>query len=413
MIEKNNKYDLSLVKPRPKGWIRFLHTADWHWGFSGTSSRFNEYKSLKINDTTPEGFNKRMLDVKHAMEQIPAIAIDCDADFVCNAGDSWDTWGLRRSYFNNVYTNVIHAIVDNGKEYIEVIGNHDLPSEITMGVHLSSIRRIPGVHAVYEGFERIVLDRYDTMIHAVPSPMDPSFIHDMLLEVSPVDGMVNVGMAHTGVTTIPHYAHNTNGVVVELDQLIRCKMDYFALGDFHTPKDLGHGIHYSGSIERFGFDEIGNRPQVKIVDINPDTKELIVTPVFLDVRPMIDLPILDARGLSIESLNKNIVDTIKSVDLTDKIVRFKIQYLETDKKPFIDFRHAKELYQDALYFEFTYPDKIDKLKEVKIELQKMGSLLDVWDRFAKAYECDPELKEAFEKEGRQGLEVAIDELTIS
>lgn len=156
-----------------------------------------------------------------------------------------------------------------------------------------------------------------------------------------------------------------------------------------------------------------NTPQVKIVDINPDTKEQIVSSVYLDVRPMIDLPLLDGKDLSIEAINKHIIETIHSTDVVDKIVRFKIRHLDTDKKAYIDFDAVKELTKDALYFEFSYPDKIDKLKQAHIELQKMGSLLDVWDNFAKTYECDPELKEAFAKEGREALEVAIDELTIS
>jgi DNA repair exonuclease SbcCD nuclease subunit len=189
-------------------------------------------------------------------------------------------------------------------------------------------------------------------------------------------------MGHFGVTAIKHYAENAaNSLVVDLDRLIKAKMDYFALGDYHTPTDFGQNIRYSGSIDRFGFDEMQNEPQVLLVEIDEDTKEVTVTELKLNVRPMIELKAIDAKDKTAEELNIAIVDRIQKANLTDKIVRLRVKNMPNHIKAAINDDKVRELTDDALYFRLEFIDKSETSKGVKSSGTRFESVEDGWMPF--------------------------------
>lgn len=376
--------------------FRFIHVADTHNGANGNASRYNEYSSLRIEKTTEKGINVRQDDIDKALEQVMDLAIEHKVDAVLHAGDGTDAWGYKQPYVFNVYASQIARLSEHDIEYIEIVGNHNLPKKIGVGCYLETLGRFPKVHTSYKGFyETIEIPKHNVVIHCVPSTFNQDFLNESLEEARPIEGKINIGMGHFGVTSIKHYAENSvNSLVANLDQLIACNMDYFALGDYHKRTDFGHNIHYSGSIERMSFGEMENKPQVLLVEIDKETKNVEVTPLFLKVRDMIEIESIDVDSINskenlIEELNELIKQRLLRTEMKDKIVRFRIKKLPKHLKHSVDTTMIKELTNESLYFKLELMDKIDRTEENRTSNQtKFEGVLEGWQTFMKSVEED-------------------------
>lgn len=391
--------------------FKFIHVADTHLGYSGNSSRYNEFSALRVHKTTPEGINVRQDDVYKAFSQVMDYALAHQVDAVLHAGDSWDHWGYKQPYVQNVYTQQIARLYKSGIDYVEIIGNHDLPKISGKGCHLETLSRFPGVRCVYRGFyEPIHLEKHGVVIHGVPSTFTQEILDESIAQITPVPGMINIGMGHFGVTAIKHYAENAvNSLVVDLDRLLKANMDYFALGDYHTPTDFGNNIRYSGSIERFGFDEMGNTPQVLLVEIDKTTKKVNVTELLLRVRSMMELKSIDANNKTPEEINHAILDRVSSTDLTDKIVRLRVKNMPNHIKSAINDEKIKELTEQALYFKLEFVDKTETSKGVKSSGTKFEGVHEGWANFIKALPEDGSFdKEKIFSRGEEKLLEALE-----
>jgi DNA repair exonuclease SbcCD nuclease subunit len=169
-------------------------------------------------------------------------------------------------------------------------------------------------------------------------------------------------------------------------------MDYFALGDYHEARNLGkefnEHIWYCGSTERMGFGEIYNDPQVLLVNIEEQTKNVSVQSLLLNVRDMIELEEIDAANKPIEEINELIEKKIESCDLKDKIVRLRVRNLPTHLKKFINDEKIKELTEDALYFKFELKDKVNQTKGIQTSGTNFEGVLEGWNAFIDALESD-------------------------
>lgn len=391
--------------------FKFIHVGDTHLGYSGNSSRYNEFSALRVLKTTPEGINVRQNDVYKAFEQVIDLAVEHQVDAVLHAGDSWDHWGYKQPYVQNEYTKQVARLIHAGIDYVEIIGNHDLPKIAGKGCHLETLSRFPGVHCVYQGFyQQVNLEKHGVVIHGVPSTFTQEILDDSLSQVARVPGKINIGMGHFGVTAIKHYAENAvNSLVVDLDRLVKANMDYFALADYHTPTDFGNNIRYCGSIERFGFDEMGNTPQVLLVEVDSETKEVTVTEIPLQVREMMELTSINAENKTPEEINHAIIERIQKADLTDKIVRLRVKNMPNHIKSAINDEKIKELTEASLYFRLEFVDKTETSKGVKSSGTKFEGVYEGWSSFIAALPEDGSFdKKEIEKRGAQKLLEALE-----
>lgn len=373
------------------------HVADPHLGYNCRPSKFDEYKAIRI-DKTINGHNVRTLDVNDAFQQTIDIALEFGKDFLeqpgvdiyLNAGDGFDTYGFRTNFIENFYTKQYLRLTKADIPIVEIVGNHNFPREAGIGCHLERISFHDNIHAVYKGrYEPLTFENLNLVVHCVPSTFNQQILNAELEKARPIEGRINVGLGHWGVSSIKHYVQSAeNSLVVDLDSVIRCNMHYFALGDYHKAMDLGNNIHYAGSIERLGFGEIDNKPQVNIVAFNKKTGEVLcIEPVFLHVRPMIRLEV-DAKGKTIEEVNHEVVRTIQSKDLTDAIVILKIFDLKTEHRRLIDRKEIKELMQEALDYKLDI-QSVDSRKEFQPTNQSMQvGIVEGFPAFAKKIPCD-------------------------
>jgi DNA repair protein SbcD/Mre11 len=369
--------------------FRFIHFADAHIGYAGNSSRYNEFSSLRISKEI-DGVNVRTLDLNKAYTQIIDLAIEHQVDAVVDAGDLFDQWGYKANSVFNFVQNQIKRLEKSNIPYIGIIGNHDLPKLKNKGTYLEGLSILDNTYLAYNGYyESFELPFEEVVFHCVPSSFRQDILDDSLNEVSPVEGKINIGVGHFGVSTIKHYAENSiNSLVIELDRLIAAEMDYFALGDYHEPTTFTDTIRYSGSIERLGFGEINVKPQVLLVEIDKKTKKVKTTPIFLDVRPMVDLFPLDAKGLKIDEINDEIARRLTEQDLTEKIVRFRVKNLPKDYKRLIDVEKIKDLTESTLYFKIEFVDKVNKTKEAKTAGNQFEGVIQGWSNFVDSIEGD-------------------------
>lgn len=372
-------------------YFTYIHMADTHNGYSGNSSRYNEYSSLRVEKTSERGINIRQDDIDQALAQAIDLSIYLGVDSVIHAGDGWDAPGYKERVVDNFYTKQITRLQKEGISYIEIAGNHNIPKKSGKGCFLESLGRYPNVHTVYQGFyEQVELEEHGVVVHCVPSTFTQDILNESLEAVEPIEGKINIGVGHFGVTNIKHYAENSEATLVTtLDKLIDCKMDYFALGDYHAPTDFGDNIRYSGPIERLGFGEVDNEPQILLVGIHKTTKEVIVKSIPLKVRPMIDLKIIDASEKNIEHINDLIHERLNSQELKDAIVRLRIIKLPKHLKDGIDTEKINELTVDCLYFKLDLKDKTDinSTTRTSNDVQFEG-VLEGWGSFMEKVEDD-------------------------
>lgn len=393
--------------------FRFLHFADAHIGYAGNSSNHNEFSALRIPKEI-DGVNVRTLDINNAYQQVIDLAIEHQVDAVVDAGDLFDKWGYKANNILNFVQKQIKRLDDASIPYVGVIGNHDLPKLKNKETYLDTLSVLNNTHFAFNGFYKAIeLEEHGVVFHCVPSTFRQDILDDSLSEVKPVEGKINIGIGHFGVTTIKHYAENSvNALVVDLDRLIACEMDYFALGDYHVPTDFGYHIRYAGPLERLGFGEINTNPQVLLVEVNPSTKEVHVTPILLNVRPMIDLPHLDVKGMKVMEINQAIEQAITRTDLTDKIVRFRVKNLPKEYKSLIDDQQIKALTEKALHFKIEFPDKVNKTKDARTGGTQFVGVIEGWGDFVDAIESDGTFdKEALKQLGYDKLLEVFDDVT--
>lgn len=343
-------------------YFTFIHVADSHNGYSGNASRYNEYSALRVDKRNEYDVNIRQDDIDKALAQVIDIAIAYNVDAVLHAGDGTDSWGYKKAYVLKTYINQVERLHQHNIKLVEIAGNHNLPTESATGTYLEIIGKLPEVYTVYRGiYETVEFPEHNVVVHCAPSSYDQDAMDAALEAISPIKDKINIGMTHLGVTTIPHYAEHSEGALVtHLDKLINCKMDYFCLGDYHKATDFGNNIRYSGSIERLGFGEVDNQPQIIMVAIHKDTKETFTRDIPLKVRAMYDLKEVDASEKTLEEVNKLIIERLSSKELTDAIVRLRVSNLPKEYKLGIDIDSTKELTKDCLYFKLDFKNKTEK-----------------------------------------------------
>lgn len=397
---------------KKEDYFTFIHVADSHNGYSGNSSRYNEYSALRIEKSTDRGINVRQDDIDQRFKEVMDIAIERKVDAVLHAGDGTDAWGYKQPYVFNFYTSQVTRLHEHGIDYVEIVGNHNLPKKIGVGCYLESLGRYPGVHTVYKGFyEQLNFPKHNVTLHCVPSTFTQEILNESLDEVEKVEGTINIGIGHFGVSTIDFYIENAEKTLVtSLDKLVKTQLDYWALGDYHKRVHFGNNIHYSGPIERLGFGESDITPQILLVHIHKTTQEVFVEEITLKARPMLDLEVIDAENKSIDEINSLIENTLVSHNLQDAIVRLSVHKLPKHYKSALEIEKIKELTEESLYFKLDLKGKTEKTASSKTAQHvKFEGVLEGWRPFMDAVENDGTFdKDKVTNEGYERLADALE-----
>ncbi|MGI9140865.1 MAG: metallophosphoesterase family protein [Gemmatimonadaceae bacterium] len=339
--------------------MRLVHLADLHLGFR----QYQRFTSM--------GINQRESDVALAFRKAIDKTIELQPDVVLFAGD----------VFHNVRpTNpaIIHAFKQLSRlvqmlpdaTVVMIAGNHDTPRTTETGCLLRLFTPL-GIHVVDGTPEVLEFRDRDLSILAVPNIG--------MAEVPPLrphgKARYNVLMMHGAMEGLyPPQAggHTHEGSEVTRDQLGAPNWDYVALGHYHVWREIAPNAFYSGSLEYTTTNIWGEvaeearldgptwraaapkerlgKPGKGFIEWDLATGKQTFHPV--ETRAVIDLPQVDARGMTAGEMDEAIRDRVtgSGVPIDDAIVRLVARDVARHVARELDHKALREYKRRALHF---------------------------------------------------------------
>lgn len=319
--------------------MKLLHLADTHLGFSA-------YRKV-----TEEGVNQREMDVYSSFRQCVDYAVKTRPDLVVHAGDLFDS--VRPT--NRAISVAVEQLLRLSEAKIPVVvvsGNHETPRLRETGSIFTVLDHLESVFPVYR-------NRYETVtvavrgkevaVHCIPQCMTKeSFEQDMLGVAPSGDAAVNVLVAHGAVKGIAEFRMNECNEQFLPVAMLGEQFDYIALGHYHRFTRLRENAFYAGSTERFSFAEAGDEKGFLEVGLG---KKVSTKFIALETRGMVDAPVVECEGKSVEDVHREVRDALRLIDPAGKIVRVSLAGLPMHLARVLDSRGIRELCKSAVHFE--------------------------------------------------------------
>jgi len=325
--------------------MRLVHLSDLHLGF-------RQYQRL-----TPGGINQREADVARSFQSAIDRTIELRAELVLVGGD----------VFHNVRpTNpaIVHAFLQFSRlraalpdtPVVMIAGNHDTPRAAETGSILRLFREL-GIQVAYADAERFKFTDLDLSVLAVPDvpgkrpafTPDPQARYNVLLLHGEVQGM------------LPAHAASADRAALEipLSELGAAMWDYVALGHYHVYRQIEPNAYYSGSLDYTSANTWGELfeeraagvPGKGIIERNLESGAQTFHPL-PPSRPIIDLPPISARGLTVAEVDERILASVNGCrgGIEDKIVRLIVRDLPRHIARDLDHKVLRDFKRRALHF---------------------------------------------------------------
>jgi exonuclease SbcD len=325
--------------------MRLVHFSDLHLGF-------RQYQRL-----TPGGINQREADVARSFQTAIDRLIELRPDVILVGGD----------VFHNVRpTNpaIVHAFLQFSRlraalpevPVVIVAGNHDTPRAAETGSILRLFREL-GISVAFAEPERFYFAELGVAVLAVPDIIGkrPSFTPDssarynILLLHGEVQGMLpaHVASADRAALEIP------------LADLGTGAWDYIALGHYHVYREIAPNTYYSGSIDYTSAntwgelyeERVAGVPGKGMIEQNLDNGAHTFHPL-PPSRPLIDLPPISARGLTVAEVDERIHAAVNGCrgGIDDRIVRLIVRDLPRHIARDLDHKSLRDFKRRALHF---------------------------------------------------------------
>jgi len=326
--------------------MRLVHLSDLHLGF-------RQYYRL-----TPTGINQREADVARTFQRAIDRTIELRPELVVIGGDVFHTVRPTNSAILHAFTQFARLVRELPEAIVVMVaGNHDTPRSSETGCILRLFRPL-GIHVVDAAAQRLAFPERALSILAVPDvPVaarpelapDPDARYNVLLLHGEVEGMLPAHLADADRAELE----------IPLAALGASQWSYIALGHFHVHREIAPNAYYSGSIDYTSANPWGELleerqarlPGKGIVEHDLATGEHRFHPI-APARPLVDLPAVDARGLSAAELDAAIAAAVERCPdgLDDKIVRLVVREVPRHVARELDHRTLREYKRRALHF---------------------------------------------------------------
>ncbi len=350
--------------------MRIVHLSDTHLGFSAFS---------KIDPA--DGVNLREKDFYAAFEQAVDKAIALKPDAVIHAGDLFDVPRPTNRAIVFAQRQLIR-LSEAGIETVLISGNHSTPRLSESANIFRLFEPWSHIHPFHEpGIWKVTVG--DITVHVAPHSSDPPLAR-LVKEMHPArETKHNVAVLHIGVIDSKNkfMMDEFNEQSVRKEDL-PSDFDHVALGHFHGVKDLGHGkAWYSGSTERLSITE--HAQEKVILEVDLEKHKVVQHP--LKVREMLDLPKVDAKGMTATDVLAAARDRVSAVDIADKIVRLVVEEVPGEAYRALDAASLRRLGRSAMYFDLRI-DRADAAAKKEAGEAQIGSLPHEFERFVSAME---------------------------
>lgn len=322
--------------------MKIAHIADPHLGYRAYH-RVNRH-----------GQNIREADTAAAYDQAIRKTIEIGPDLVLIAGDVVHTVRPSNAVVAHAFRGL--AALREGLPEVPILiiaGNHDSPKSADTGNILSLFAEIPGVLPVTHASQQVYIEELDTSVLCVPHNALAGGLRTALLpdgqastNILMMHGTVGGKTAEQKIRFLSEYG----GEVIKDKTIGPENWDYVALGHYHILTDLAPNMWYAGATERTSTNIWIEEGPKGFLSYDTITKQ--ATFHELDTRPMVDLPMIDAKGLAVAEINERIRAGAESIEggIKGKLVRQVIRNLPRQVARELDFSRIRTYRAEALHY---------------------------------------------------------------
>ncbi|HEU4561808.1 MAG TPA: metallophosphoesterase [Longimicrobium sp.] len=320
--------------------MKIAHLADLHLGYRAYH---------RVNS---RGVNQREADVAEAFRRAIAKVVERRPDLVLVAGDVFHTVRPSNTAIAEAFRQ-FSVLSERLPEtpVVMIAGNHDSPRSADTGNILSLFREIPGVRVVYEECRPVQLPEIETSVLCMPH-VSLAVDHETVMEPDPA-ARHNILLLHGEITDKngePRYRSEFGGAQVPETAIKANRWTYVALGHHHEAESLARNSWYAGGIERtsaFIWQE--RRPKGFLIH---DTATGDTEHVAVETREILDLPKIEAKGLSAAEVDEGIRTRVEKIEdgVRGKIIRLVVFDVPRQVVRELDHRRIREWKAEALHF---------------------------------------------------------------
>lgn len=212
--------------------VRILHTADWQIG--------RQYSRFALEDAAA------LAEARFAaIETLAQLAAAQNVDVIVAAGDVFDSQTLGERSLRRAF----NAMAGFTGPWVLLPGNHDAALSESVWTRAQRLACVPGHVHVLDKPQALVLD--DLRLAILPAPLTQRQTYQDLTDwfdaaPSPA-GYLRVGLAHGSAGGLLEHIDSHN--LIHQDRVMRARLDYLALGDWHGTLKVNERCYYSGTPE--------------------------------------------------------------------------------------------------------------------------------------------------------------------
>jgi DNA repair protein SbcD/Mre11 len=314
--------------------MTFAHISDTHLGFRA------------YGRSTPQGLNQREMDVMVTFRNALEAMLLRDPDVVVHSGDLFHV--VRPS--NATIVETFRTLWSfqarrGGKPFVLIGGNHDSPRTSDSGNLLKLFAGIPGMRIETGLANAFEIEELDLEVLCVPSN---SLLQGERVEYAPTFGR-KFGLLTLHGMAAQALPENAN---FDVEDTRADRWTYVALGDYHVYQAYGKNVCYAGSTDFTSTNIWEEAPHPKgWIWFDCEVGKIEFVP--LEVRKVIDLPVIDARKLMPEQIAERMRQNAKWDDGLMPIVRQRVTNVLPEVRPKIPMDAIREIHARCLNYRFV------------------------------------------------------------